>query len=241
MGSDGRTQWCARFAPALRNPPRPGPGVCATCRGPAKVTRHECSSCRRIPPLLDVVVPVSWSLASGPLHRALRGYKDDSLSAVRQYMAAGLAAVLDRFLAEHEGCVAAAAGVAGFTLVTTVPARADRNRGPLRALVRACPSVAGRFSRTLTATGVSVVPHRFEPARFRALRPLRGEAILLIDDTWTTGASAQSAAHALKQAGARRVALVVIGRHVNLGFGDQRARCAEAPAFSWTTCAEHRA
>ncbi|MGA8465859.1 MAG: hypothetical protein WB688_16960, partial [Trebonia sp.] len=39
--------------------------------------------------------------------------------------------------------------------------------------------------------------------------------MLLVDDTWVSGASAQSAAAALKAAGARRVALVVIGRHVD--------------------------
>jgi hypothetical protein len=44
-----------------------------------------------------------------------------------------------------------------------------------------------------------------------------GAGILLIDDTWASGASAQSAAVALKQAGARAVAVVVIGRHVPAG------------------------
>jgi hypothetical protein len=39
--------------------------------------------------------------------------------------------------------------------------------------------------------------------------------VLLVDDTWVSGASAQSAAVALKAAGARRVALVVLGRHVD--------------------------
>jgi orotate phosphoribosyltransferase len=42
-----------------------------------------------------------------------------------------------------------------------------------------------------------------------------GAGVLLIDDTWVSGASAQSAAAALKAAGARRVALVVLGRHVD--------------------------
>ena len=42
-----------------------------------------------------------------------------------------------------------------------------------------------------------------------------GADVLLVDDTWVSGASAQSAAAALKAAGARRVALVVIGRHLD--------------------------
>jgi len=193
-----------------------------------------------MPRWLDAVVPISWSMAAGPLHRALRGYKDDSLEDVRREASAGLAAVLDGFLARHEGCAATAAGVDAFTLVTTVPGRAERNRGPLRSLVRGCPATRGRFVRALSGEGGPVEPHRFAPGRFRALRPVAGEAILLIDDTWTSGASGQSAAYALKRAGARRVALVVIGRHVNPGFGDQRARCAVAPEFSWATCAAHR-
>lgn len=39
--------------------------------------------------------------------------------------------------------------------------------------------------------------------------------MLLLDDTWVSGASAQSAAAALKLAGARHVAVIVLGRHVN--------------------------
>jgi hypothetical protein len=50
--------------------------------------------------------------------------------------------------------------------------------------------------------------------RFRAGHEALGAEVLLLDDTWASGASAQSAAVALKQAGARTVAVVVIGRHV---------------------------
>jgi len=239
MGARPTDPRCARYAPVLINPPAPGPGVCRTCRGPARGARRECSSCRRMPQRLDAVLPVSWSVAGGPLHRALRGYKDDPLEAVRAESTAALRAILDAFLHRHEACAAGAAGVTKFTLVTTVPARGDRNRGPLRQLVRGCPAVAGRYVRALVAAGEPPEPHRFAPERFRALHSLAGEAVLLIDDTWTSGASAQSAAHALKRAGARRVALIVIGRHVNLGFGDQRTRVERALPFQWATCAAH--
>ena len=62
--------------------------------------------------------------------------------------------------------------------------------------------------------------------------------MLLIDDTWTTGASAQSAAAALKDAGAGRVAAVVIGRHLNREWheNDRRLRGIERP-FDWSKCA----
>jgi hypothetical protein len=53
------------------------------------------------------------------------------------------------------------------------------------------------------------------PDRFRAERAEPGASVLLLDDSWVSGASAQSAAAALKRAGARHVAVVVLGRHVD--------------------------
>src|SRR5205807_10212935 len=53
------------------------------------------------------------------------------------------------------------------------------------------------------------------PARFRADRAGPGPPVLLLADSWVSGASAQSAAAALKRAGARHVAVVVLGRHVD--------------------------
>jgi hypothetical protein len=53
------------------------------------------------------------------------------------------------------------------------------------------------------------------PERFTSERAGPGAAVLLLDDSWVSGASAQSASAALKRAGARHVAVVVLGRHVD--------------------------
>jgi orotate phosphoribosyltransferase len=53
------------------------------------------------------------------------------------------------------------------------------------------------------------------PGWVRVRTPVTGADVLVVDDTWVSGGSAQSAAAALKAAGARRVAIVVLGRHVN--------------------------
>ena len=45
--------------------------------------------------------------------------------------------------------------------------------------------------------------------------PVAGADVLLVDDTWVSGGSAQSAAAALKLAGAVRVAVIVLGRHLD--------------------------
>jgi hypothetical protein len=48
----------------------------------------------------------------------------------------------------------------------------------------------------------------------------------------------QAAAQALKQAGARRVGVVVIGRHANPEWGDNAERLKALPRpFRWETCA----
>jgi hypothetical protein len=78
--------------------------------------------------------------------------------------------------------------------------------------------------------------------RFRAGQVPAGAAVLLLDDTWVSGASAQSAAAALKLAGAAYVATVVLGRHVNPA--DPRAaplmaRLTPGP-YDPSMCAAHR-
>ena len=80
----------------------------------------------------------------------------------------------------------------------------------------------------------------FDPRRFEVTRRLSGESVLLIDDTWTTGASAQSAAAALAEAGAGAVAAVVIGRYLNRDWheNDRRLRALPRP-FQWDICAHH--
>jgi orotate phosphoribosyltransferase len=65
--------------------------------------------------------------------------------------------------------------------------------------------------------------------------------VLLVEDTWVSGSSAQSAAVALRGAGARHVAVVVLGRHVDPA--DPRsagllARMA-ATGYDGSTCAVH--
>jgi hypothetical protein len=77
-----------------------------------------------------------------------------------------------------------------------------------------------RESLGLPLVGLSVRPGEIHtrgvnPRWIRAHAPVTGGDIMVVDDTWVSGGSAQSAAAALKLAGARRVAIVVLGRHVN--------------------------
>jgi hypothetical protein len=209
-----RAEWLAM-------PPAPGPGLCLTCRGPAGRGRARCFQCglhaESAPGLLaDAVIPVAYAPKGGPLARDLWLYKSSRPEAYAA--AARLLALLLVFLHDHGEAAWRRAGLAAPTHVCVVPSGRGRPAPhPLQELLggylalpwvslRAGPGAADSWARWL------------DPDRFRAARPLPGGArVLLLDDTWVSGSTAQAAALALKRGGARSVATVVLGRHVAAG------------------------
>jgi predicted amidophosphoribosyltransferase len=220
--------------------PRVGPDVCRRC---FNFTRgyELCYACAHGEDWIDAVVPISYSVAREQLHHALASYKRMSGEAARR-LGLGLAAVLWRFLADHERCVAArVAGAEAFELVATVPSGDHQRdeRHPLRSIVgEVVGPTRGRYERLLRRSPRPLAAREFSAAKFEPVHALDGRSVLLIDDTWTTGASAQSAAAALKLAGAARVGAVVIGRHLNREWheNDRRLRGITQP-FDWGHCA----
>lgn len=219
--------------------PRPGPGVCERCFD-LTYGGARCYHCSHDVAFVDAMAPISYSIGGEQLHHALAGYKRYSGTPAR-YLTAVLAAIVWRHVQEHEPCLARAAGVSGFDLVTTVPssdARRDATH-PLHRLVgELVKPLQPRYARLLRRTDTSVSPHHFHADRYAATMNLRSRAVLLIDDTWTTGANAHSAAAALKAAGAECVATLVIGRYVNREWGhnDRQLRRLTEP-FDWRQCA----
>lgn len=242
------------YVHAMRNPAAPGLGVCPICR-----TFHDpgydlCYACGRAPVHLDALAPITYSLHAGQMHDALRGYKDDPSADVRRHHAVRLTAILWRFLEQHESCLARASNVASFDVVATVPSRTtvrDDARDALRTIVgRWCKPTAGRWQRVLHPHSVadsyerSHASRNFSAALYRADELVANRRVLLIDDTWTSGGAMQSAAHALRSAGAAAVGGVVLGRHLRADFewdggssGDEYDRLSRA--FDWGTCAVH--
>jgi len=216
-----------------------GPRVCDVC-----LTFTDgyprCYTCARTPQALDALAPISYSVATGQLHHVLAAYKRHDGRVARQ-LSIQLAAVLWRFLSGHERCLAHAAGVPSFDLVATVPSGVgERDEShPLHQIVSEIVApTRGRHRRMLARTAAPVAPHEFDRRRYEASSRINGAAVLLIDDTWTTGANVQSAATVLKEAGAQTIAAVVIGRHLNREWGqNERRLSALARPFDWTRCA----
>jgi len=238
----------ATYASAMRNVPPARNGICAVCRTFIDPSYTICLTCKKQPNELDDVVPISYSEHLGQLHLALRRYKD-GLPQEISYAMPRLAGILWRFIETHEQCVAVAAGVATFDMVTTVPSSTpekDEQRSNFRTIVNWCRPIAPRYQRVLAATGDVLSERAYDTNRYRATQRLDGRDVLLLDDTWAGGGHAQSAANALRSAGARTVALVVIGRHLKREWQITRdgPTCGDVfdqlpKKFDWSTCTVH--
>ena len=207
--------------------------TCRTCRGPTAVGLARCYQCdlarRQAGELLaDAVAPIGYAVRGGPLAVDLWRYKSDGAGAAES--AARLREMLAAYLRDHGESLWTAAGMAAAPgVAAVVPSGRGRPGGhPLVGLVRSCVDVP--------LVGLSVAPERggsrrgVDPGWLRVDGPVAGADVLVVDDTWVSGGSAQSAAVALKLAGARRVAIVVIGRHVNPDDPRSARFLAELPA-----------
>jgi hypothetical protein len=165
--------------------------------------------------LADAVAPIGYAVRGEPLADDLRRYKSERAAAAEVAAAAArLREMLGAFLADRGGSVWTGAGMSGGpSAVAVVPSGQGRpGAHPLVALVRSCVA--------LPMVRLSIAPREIHtrgvnPGWVRVDDPVGGTDMLVVDDTWVSGGSAQSTAAALKLAGARRVAVVVLGRHVN--------------------------
>jgi hypothetical protein len=219
-------------------------GLCRTCFGPAQPGGARCYQCRlhaecASGSLASVVVPVAYAVKGGPLARNLWLYKSGQPGADGAGRA--LTALLLVFLREHGPCVwrqagwAGAARRAGPTHLAVVPScRGRTGLHPIRSLAE--PYLRLPWATLLARPGADGDTRDLDPGRFTAAG-LDGAQVLLLDDTWTTGASVQSATMALRRAGASTVAVVVLGRHLGPSRPGQAG--LTATAFSADRCAVH--
>lgn len=232
----------------LCNPASAGSGICRRCRLFIDSADELCRTYASQPNHLDAILPITYAPRGGPLYHALREYKNARLLQHGTSAAVRVAGILWRFLDHHESCIVASAKTDRFDVVTTVPSGTpdgDARRANLRAIADSCGPISDRNRRLLRPTGRGRWGRAYDPNRYETDDPrrIRRRSVLLIDDLWVTGGHAQSAAHALRLAGATTVALLVIGRYLrrawpagaNTSCGD---RLADLPArFDWATCA----
>lgn len=203
----------------LRNPLPPGPDVCSVCRGPKQPTEVRCERCAHhrvecgVDLLADAVVPISYAIAHhNDLSQhswTLYTYKSQRASSTGGIQR--LRALFDAFIGTHAPCLARLLGGRP-SHYAIVPSSSRRTAHPLREVARL---------RNMEHLGTSVSngyraqqrPRVFTPDAFEPIgRDLNGARVLIIDDTWTTGNTAQALAYRLKTAGAASVVVLLFGR-----------------------------
>jgi hypothetical protein len=195
--------------------------TCKLCVGPVNIGFEYCFACSKLvaqvpEDLLTRIVPVTSALKPGPWYGRLREYKISR----PEYMTT-LAAVLHLYLSTHSDHVVDLLGGSP-TRIGVVPS--TRGYQPVeqplyRALDRS--SLVRPLLAVLQIHSTQAVGRwEYMPDAFPATGRLARERIILVEDTWVTGAKSVSAAGALMEAGAS-VAVIVIGREVNAGYTDE--------------------
>jgi fermentation-respiration switch protein FrsA (DUF1100 family) len=154
----------------------------------------------------------------------LMGYKEAPVDEARRRFAQRVDRLFADFFGTHRTCLAEATRD-GVDLILPVPSSSRPGRASLEAVdglgARSVASVspgAAWAPRVLRRAepGIGIGPMRPDarafavPDSWRAT--VRGSRVLLLDDTYVSGARAQSAAAALRHAGARSVLVVPLGR-----------------------------
>lgn len=237
------TQVGAFFSNTLR-----GPGFCAVCTAPAGAPLcNRCDSHRQTygTQLANLVLPLAYVRGwMQPRHQSEhhvwqykhRTFPDPRCMQDLQLMVSA-AAVL------HGPCIARAMG-RWWETVTFVPSATRRGTDhPVVELARRAADQTPGAARILLAPGPSIGGDRHTLMADRFVVPSESESlvvsrhILVVDDTWVSGAKAQSAALALRAAGAWGVTVLCVARWLSWNWSEQQQliRSLNAP-YDATRC-----
>jgi hypothetical protein len=158
----------------------------------------------------------------GPLYTVLMGYKESPVREARLRFSSMVRALFCEFLLAHGSAVRAAAG-GTVDLVLPVPSSNRPGAPPLARVEGLGADVAALLPdacwapRLLQRAGAGALGHmRPDAAAFGVDEAERSALartrVVLLDDTYVSGARAQSAACALRLAGARATLIVPLGR-----------------------------
>jgi hypothetical protein len=195
----------------LRNIVRAPARTCGVCATP--VDGHAlCWRCRdhqRISGVADLVAPLAYAIDGTESAVLLRNYKDHPLRRERERCASVVGELLGLGISLHERCLGALVGQPVSTRVV-IPSLTSR--------IGVHPMVS--IAETLGVSGdVALRPaidarcdRVVDSEKFTVHGVVAGQHVLVVDDVWTTGSNAQSAALALRRAGAGVVSVMVVAR-----------------------------
>jgi adenine/guanine phosphoribosyltransferase-like PRPP-binding protein len=154
------------------------------------------------------------------LHHVLRHYKTKQYPDLHDRFGAQVASLLSYFLTTNGNCIEHAAG-GKWDVITTVPSSGDRGgRHPLVTAINRVSGLRDQYEPLLKRGSATISHLAASDDGYEVTRPLDGERILLVDDTFTSGSRAQSAASRLSLDGGDVVAIVPLGRVINPAFSE---------------------
>lgn len=180
----------------------------------------RCNQHANIPGVADLVAPLIYGIERTQSGILLRHYKDDVSPEARQQHSRVISRLLLLGILLHEKCIEKRVGQVVTSRVTVPSTKGRSGIHPFDALARNMNAVDDSLI-LVPATGATN-DRNVDGARFgiHPQRSLQGEHVLVLDDTWTTGARTQSAALTLRNAGADHVSIMVLGRWVSRSFGN---------------------
>jgi hypothetical protein len=190
--------------------------TCRVCAAP--VAGFElCWQCRehnRIAGVADTVAPLTYAIGETDSAGLLRNFKNHPVRSERARCAATVSALVGLAIWLHEPCFGAVVGLPVSCRVVIPSLTSRPGTHPLTSVAgslglladtRLVPALDARCDRTVSLEKFAVVPGA----------AVAGRHVLVIDDVWTTGSNAQSAALTLRRAGAAAVTVLVVGRWLN--------------------------
>jgi len=224
--------------------PHSADDVCPTCRSWRHPRWSHCSNCleaeSELSHVCGQVIPISLYRKPSALRDALTSYKSTPQSAAHQHLQL-LRSILRRYMLENRRNLKGHLG--GYTVACQVPSSNPRFAAhPMRGVIGDGQVLGAPLEGLLERASGPLGHRRMSDSAFRTTKEVSQHRVLLVDDVFTTGASAQSAASALTLSGATVVGILVIARRVDPEFNqtaqDVWDRQADIPysfrdALSW--------
>lgn len=212
----------------LRNPG--GPGTCTRCYTPT-IAGPMCPDCRYAAAIQggpDLLGFMSYAGYLDPITQSghmMRGYKSQSIPQATHWQTVALMSALA--LIGHVSCPGQLVGmpINAWATVPSLPPKPAMPVHPLHDIVQQLARPGASEVRLQAAVGVTA-PRGINRDHFTVSDGATpGQHVLLIDDTWTSGGHAMSAALALRAAGAAHVSVLVLARWLSIGW--------EATTVAW--------
>ncbi|WP_125967704.1 hypothetical protein [Bifidobacterium samirii] len=224
----------------------PAKCVCPTCGGPKSSRPDRCWACQKTIADAEAQGVPEEKLANrvrlgyyaieyrDRMYKTVFGYKEKSPTST-EYRKTVELLLLDP-LVLHFQCLTQVAGNVPVSAWATVPSTSSSRRygeqHPLNAIVS---SIFGQKVPEILLNAEEKKKRRFSKSLFSVSEETipddMAQHVLLIEDSWVSGTTVQSAAAALKQAGAQQVSVFCVARILDLEYCTEKLDKSTAQEF----------